>query len=394
MRPLHGVKILDFTTNHGGVASTLQLADFGAEVIKVERPGSGDAARFWPPLKGDISAYFSFLNRGKKSITVDIRTEEGKEIIKRLVKKVDVVCENFKVGTMEKSGLGYEVLKEINPSIIYASISGFGQTGPLKNYPAYDIAIQAMSGFMDVTGFQDGPPTKTGPAVGDWFSGTYLSIGICMALYHREITGEGQKIDVSMVDSLISALEDKPIHYSLANVQPVRVGNAHPMIAPYDVFQTRDGYFAIGVSTDDQWEKFCQSMEMTEFIDDPRFNTNEERGKNYFSDLRDIIEAKTKTMTKDELDARMAEAKIPVGPVCTIVEAVHNPQLEAREMLVKVHDAALGDITMPGTPIKMYGTSAIISEGGPILGANTDEVLKKLGYSDQDILELHQNSIV
>lgn len=394
MKPLEGVKVIDFTQAHGGSATTMYLADFGADVVKIERPKYGDSARFWPPFKENDSAYFALLNRGKKSITIDIMKPEGADIVKELIKDADVVVENFKLGTMEKAGLGYDELKEINPSLIYAQMTGFGCTGPQKDYPAYDIVIQAMSGMMDVTGFQDGPPTKIGPAVGDYFTATYLASGIYMALFVREQTGKGQKVDIGMVDALVSALEDKLAHYSVANEMPVRVGNAHPMIAPYDTFMTKDGYVALGVSTDDQWEKFCQAMSMTELLEDERYNSNEKRGANYFTSLRDTIENTTKNISTDEILSIAKNGGIPAGKVSTVVEAIKLPQIAAREMLVEVDDPALGKITMPGIHVKLHDTPGAIEKGSPLLGQDTESILKSIGHSQADIKQLSENKII
>ncbi|PIC63472.1 carnitine dehydratase [Sporosarcina sp. P13] len=394
MKPLQGIKVVDFTQSHGGSATTMYLADFGAEVIKIERREYGDPARSWPPFKESSSAYFSLLNRGKKSITLDLRKEEGVEVIRKLVMESDIIVENFKAGTMESYGLGYEDIKKINPKIIYAQLTGFGSTGPLKDYPAYDIVVQAMSGIMDVTGFSDGPPTKMGPPVGDYFSAVYLTAGINMALFNRERTGIGQKVELGMVDALVSALEDKIAHYSVANVMPSRVGNAHPMIAPYDTLETKDGYVSLGISTDNQWENFCMALDISELAVDKRYNSNEKRGANYFTSLRVIIESITKTLTTSEILQKLDHYQIPAGKVNTVVEALELPQTKARDMLVEITDKSLGKVKVPGIHVKLHGTPGSIDKGAPLLGYHTEEVLESIGYSQTDISELRDKKII
>ena len=256
MKPLEGVKIVDFTQAHAGSLATMLLSDFGAEVMKIERPGVGDLARYWAPMKDGNSAYYTYLNRGKKSISVNASSPEGKEIIFGLIKDADVVCENFKYGSMERMGLSYEEIKKVNPEIIYASLNGFGQTGPMKKTIGLDLQLQAMSGLMDRTGFPDGPPTKAGPAMGDQLSGTYLAMAINLALVHKKKTGKGQKIDIAILDCLFSILEAAPMTYCLTGSVPERVGNSYPSISPYDTFRAADGYVSIGISTDRQWQKF------------------------------------------------------------------------------------------------------------------------------------------
>ena len=240
MKALEGIKIIDLTQAYSGPFCTMHLADHGAQVMKIERPGTGDQSRTWGPIVNDYSAYYAFLNRNKKSVSLDLRSDAGKEIFLKLVQDADVVCENFKVGTMEKLGLGYDQLKKINPKLIYASISGFGLNGPMAKLPAYDIIAQAMSGLMTITGFPENVPTKVGPSVGDNYTGAYMALGICMALYHREKTGAGQRLDVSMVDTLFSILENAVVEYTVAGKVPGRSGNADPGIAPFDAFMAKD----------------------------------------------------------------------------------------------------------------------------------------------------------
>lgn len=394
MKALDGVKVIDLTQAYSGPFCTMHMADHGAEIIKIERPGVGDQSRTWGPIKDGYSAYYAFLNRNKKSLSLDLRSEEGKEIFFRLVKDADVVCENFRVGTMEKLGVGYEEIKKVNPRIIYASISGFGLNGPLAKLPAYDIVAQAMSGLMSITGFADNPPTKVGPSVGDNYSGTYLALGICMALYKREKTGQGQRLDVAMVDTLFSILENAVVDYTVAGNVPSRNGNADPGIAPFDAFMAQDGMFVMGVGTNAMWKKLCDLMGRPDLFEDPRYLTNDDRCKNYLPDLKDDVQTYTLTKTKQELQEIMNDAGIPFGLIATVAEAAEHPQLKLREMLVEVDDPALGNIKIPGIPIKMHDTPGVISKAAPLLGEDTDELLNALGYSTQEIKAFRDRQVV
>ncbi|MGS0765092.1 CaiB/BaiF CoA transferase family protein [Syntrophomonas curvata] len=394
MKALEGIKIIDLTQAYSGPFCTMHLADHGAEVIKIERPGIGDQSRTWGPIKNNYSAYYAFLNRNKKSISLDLGTSQGKEIFLKLVENADVICENFKVGTMEKLGLGYDVIKEINPRIVYASISGFGLNGPMAKLPAYDIVAQAMSGLMTITGFPDNPPTKVGPSVGDNYTGTYLALGIMMALYHRELTGEGQRLDVSMVDTLFSILENAVVQYTVAGEVPGRSGNADPGIAPFDAFMAKDGMIVMGVGTNAMWKKLCDIMGRPDLFEDPRYLNNDARCRNYLPDLKNDVESFTRTKTKEELEVLMNEAGIPFGRIFTVAEVAEHPQLQAREMLVEVDDPVLGKIKIQGVPVKLHSTPGSVEQPAPMLGENTTEILLQMGYSRDDIKNLRDQNVI
>lgn len=394
MRPLEGIKVVDFTQAHAGSLATMILADFGAEVIKIERAGVGDLARYWTPIKDGNSAYYAHLNRGKKSLSINARKEEGKEIIRKLIKDADVVCENFKYGSMERMGLTYEEVKKINPSIIYASLNGFGQTGPNKEIIGLDLQLQAMSGLMDRTGFPDGAPTKVGAAMGDHLSGTYMAMAINLALVHKKKTGKGQKIDIAILDALFSILEAAPVTQCLRGSVPPRVGNSYPSISPYDAFETKDGYVAVGISTDRQWKKFCDALNVGHLADDSRYATNEKRGENYEKGLKEALEEVTKKMSKFEIEQILRDARLACGAVYTVKEAMKTENVAARKMLVEVEDKALGTITTPGIVIKMDKTPGEITEGAPLLGEHTEHYLTRLGYTLEEIDDLCDGKIV
>lgn len=395
MKPLTGVKVVDFTQAHAGSLCTMLLADFGAEVIKIERPGVGDLARYWSPFKNESSGYYAYLNRGKKSIGINGGTEEGRKILLDLIKDADVVTENFKYGSMERMGLSYEKIKEVNPEIIYASLNGYGQTGPMKQTIGLDLQLQAGSGLMDRTGFADGAPTKAGPAMGDQLSGTYMATAIMLALIAKKKTGKGQKIDIAILDCLFSILEAAPITYCMTGSVPERVGNSYPSISPYDTFKAKDGYVAIGISTDSQWRKFCDALGMDDLKADERYMTNESRGDHYEDGLKQAIEKVTGTMSKFEIEEKLRNARLACGAVYTVSEAMETEQIKVRNMLAKVYDEGIGEeIRIPGTVIKMSDTPGGVTEGAPNLGKHTRQYLTQLGYSEEEIQALAEKKII
>ena len=385
-RPLEGVRVLDLTQAYSGPFCTFNLADHGAEVIKIEMPGAGDQTRGWGPMKNDYSGYYSYVNRNKRGMTLNLKTDEGKEIFTELLKTADVVCENYKVGVMERLGFSYERMKEINPRIIYGSISGFGLTGPLASRPAYDIVAQAMSGMMSITGFPDSPPTKVGPSIGGNYSGAFLCMGILMALYKREKTGEGSRIDISMMDALFSVMENLVVDYTVTGEVPMRAGNADPSITPFDSFHAKDGDFVMGCGTDKMFVEFCDAIGKPYLYKDPRFDNNYHRSCNYLPDLKREIEEFTMTKTVAEMEELLVSLKIPVGRIQNIKEACEHPQLAERNMLWTVHQPGMdADFTMPGTPIKIHGEPDELIKPAPLLGEDNDAILTELGFSEERI---------
>ncbi|MCQ4726642.1 CoA transferase [Anaerotignum faecicola] len=393
-KPLEGIRVLDLTQAYSGPFCTMNLADHGAEVIKIERPGTGDQTRAWGPFKNDYSGYFAYINRNKKGITIDLSTEEGKQILRDLIKTADVICENFKVGVMEKLGFSYENMKAINPKIIYGSISGFGLEGPLAKRTCYDIVAQAMSGMMSVTGFKDGPPCKIGPSVGDNYSGAYLCMGILMALYQREKTGEGQRLDISMMDTLFSVMENFVMEYTMEGKTPMRAGNQDPSIAPFDSFEAKDGGFVMGCGTDQMFANLVTTMGMPELITDPLYSTNYARCVNY-EQLKPTLENWFKTKTVAELEEILVGLGIPFGNILTIPQAAEHPQLRGRNMLWSVTQPGMdATIEMPGTPIKMHGKEDKCSKASPQLGEDNDAILSEIGYSAEKIKEYREKGII
>lgn len=395
MKPLEGIRVLDFSQVHGATFSTMLLADFGAEVIKVEKVDEGDLLRSFAPKIDDYSVYHAYLNRGKKSIACDIKTEEGKNIIKEMVKHVDVVCENFKYGTMDKLGLGYEILKEINPKLVYASLTGYGRSGEKKERACFDNTAQAFSSMLDMTGYGGGAPITMGAQLGNLYGGMHLALGIILAVINVRKGGEGQMVDVSSSDSLFSALEDGMVDIEFNGHKHIRNGNMSQAIAPYDTYATKDGFVSIGVSTDDQWEKFCQALGLEDLLGDPRYATNSSRGEHYLDGgLRDKIEAITLEKTKFEIEEILSAKKIPCGSVCTAMEAIESEQLKHREMVITVPDPVVGEVSMPGIVAKLGKTPGTVSKPAPVLGEDTASLLKKIGYGDSKIAELEKSSVI
>lgn len=393
-RPLEGIRVLDLTQAYSGPFCTMNLADHGAEVIKIETPEKGDQTRGWGPMENGYSGYYAYINRNKKGVTLNLKTEEGKQIFTELLKTADVVCENYKVGVLERLGFPYEKMREINPRIIYGSISGFGLTGELAPRPAYDIVAQAMSGMMSVTGFSDGPPCKIGPSVGDNYTGAYLCMGILMALYEREKTGVGRRIDVSMMDTLFSVMENFVVEYTIAGKTPHRAGNQDPSIAPFDSFHAKDGDFVMGCGTDKMFAALSEAMGKAELADDPRFHTNLSRCENY-GELKPMIEAWTKTKTVKELEEIISALKIPFGEILDIPQAAEHPQTKERNMLWEVYQPGMErNIRIPGTPIKIHGEADEPQKAAPILGEDNALVYGMLGYDDASLSAFSEKGVI
>lgn len=395
-RPLEGIRVLDLTQAYSGPFCTMNLADHGAEVIKIERPETGDQTRGWGPMENNYSGYYAYINRNKKGVTLNLASEEGKKIFTELVKTADVVCENYKVGVLEKLGFSYENLKKINPRIIYGSISGFGLTGDLAARPCYDIVAQAMSGMMSVTGFADGPPCKIGPSVGDNYSGAYLCMGVLMALYEREKTGVGRRIDVSMVDTLFSVMENFVVEYTIAGKHPHRAGNQDPSIAPFDSFKAKDADFVMGCGTNKMFAGLCAAMGKPELIENPKYATNLDRCDNYLGDLKPIIEEWTMTKTVAELEEIITGMSIPFGPIMTIPEVAEHPQTKERNMLWDVFQPGMErEIKIPGTPIKIHGEEDKVIKAAPLLGEDNVAIYSELlGISEAEVLELVKKDVI
>ncbi|MBU4561124.1 CoA transferase [bacterium] len=393
-KPLKRIRVLDFTRVLAGPYCAMMLCDMGAEVIKVERPGTGDDARFFGPFIKGESGYYMSLNRGKKSIALNLKHKKGKEIVKKLIKKVDIVLENFRPGTMEKLGFGYQDIKKINPKIIYASTSGYGQTGPISRMAGYDIVAQAVGGIMSITGPPNGLPTRVGTSIADILAGMFTAYGVMIALYNRGKTGKGAQIDVAMVDSVASVLENAIIRYLATGKSPKPIGSRHPSLAPFDMFKAKDGYMVIAIGNEKLWHSFCQAIGRDDLLKDPRFINNKKRLKNERI-LKSLIERWTRKKTVKKLLVVFNELGIPCGPVNSMERMVRHPQILFRNMIQEIKHPVAGKIKMAGIPLKMAGFSDKIPGRSPLLGEHTEEILKKyLRYGPKRIKALKNEGVI
>ena len=391
--PLKGIRVIELARVLAGPWAGQMLADMGADVIKVESPDGGDDTRAWgPPFveskDGDnlSAAYYHSTNRGKRSITVDLKTEEGRQTVRRLVKTADVVIENFKRGGLEKYGLDYQSLRALNPKLIYCSITGFGQTGPYADFAGYDYIVQGMSGFMSITGEPDGQPMKAGVAVADIFTGIYSVTAIQAALIHALRTGEGQHIDMALLDVQSAVLANQNMNYLISGKPPVRLGNAHPNISPYEVVPTADGFLILAVGNDGQFKRLCKILGIDAIADDERYATNKARVAHKL-EVRQIVSTETlKWMKRDLLTACESNA-VPAGPINSIEDMFADPQIQARELRVDL-EAADGTV-IPGvrTPIVMSETPLRYHRPSPRLGEHQAEVLAELDDIERNIAQ-------
>ncbi|WCK56357.1 CaiB/BaiF CoA-transferase family protein [Aneurinibacillus sp. Ricciae_BoGa-3] len=393
-KALDGITILDFSRVIAGPFFTMLLGDFGAEVIKVELPGGSDDTRGWiPPDINGESAYYLCANRNKKSLTVDLKTEEGKTIIKELAKKADVVVENFKTGTMKKFGLDYDSLKETNPRLIYCSITGFGQTGPYASHPGYDYIVQAMSGLMSITGPKDGDPYKVGVAISDIMASLYAGMSVLIALQARKHTGKGQAIDISLLDCTIASLINITSNYLATNNPPQRLGNDHPNVVPYQTFKASDDYLVIAVGNNLQFKRLAQSIGRMELAIDPKFETNEMRLRNREA-LTEILSFEIQRKTVHEWLEIFNSNQIPCSPINTIDKVFKDPHVTERGLLKKMNHPQLGEFAYVNNPIRLSDTPAGVYAHPPMLSEQTNEILINLGYTIEQIKQLKEKNIV
>jgi CoA:oxalate CoA-transferase len=371
------------------------LSDLGAEIIKIEIPGTGDDSRAFGPFIGSRSLYFLSINRGKKSISLNLKHPKGKEILRQLVKQADVLVENYRPGTMEKLGLGYEDLKEINPRLIYAASSGFGHTGPYAQRPAYDILAQAMGGIMSITGWEGSAPTRVGMSLGDITAALFTAIGVNAALYHREKTGAGQKIDVSMLDSQVAILENALVRYQAEQHNPAPLGNRHPTITPFQAYQGSDEFFVIAVGNDSLWATFCKAINRNDLLSDERFVSNKLRTE-HIAALNTILDNVFSTKTADEWLSLFETVQIPCAPINKVDAVMSDAQVLARNMIVEVEDNIAGKVKIAGNPIKMTTLAEEPTRDKvPEIGEHNTEVYHQLlGYSDADLALLKQDGVI
>jgi len=395
--PLSGLRVLDLTRVLAGPTCTQMLGDLGAEVIKIERPEAGDDTRgFAPPFVPNTkeSAYFVGVNRNKKSVTLDIAKPEGQAIIHKLLEHCDILVENFKVGALAKYGLGYEQLAKTHPRLIYCSITGFGQTGPYAPRPGYDALIQAMGGVMSLTGEPNGSPQKVGVPVADLFAGLYGCIGILAAVNHRNNTGQGQQIDIGMLDTHVAWLANQGMNYLATGENPPRLGNQHPNIAPYQEFPTKDGYIILAVGNDPTFERFCKAFGQEALLADPRFATNPIRVQNRQL-VTDTLTPVMKSKTTAEWIEALEALKIGCGPINTLEQVFADPHVQAREMVVEMAHGSGETVKVIANPVKLSATPPSYRSAPPVLGEHTQDVLTSvLKMSASDIATLKEKGIV
>jgi formyl-CoA transferase/CoA:oxalate CoA-transferase len=393
-RPLDGITIIDLTRVLSGPYCTMLLADMGARVIKIEQPGRGDDTRAWgPPFVAGESAYFLSINRNKESVTLDFKHPGGRAVLETLLGRADVLVENFRPGTLEPLGLDYDSVTERFPRLVYASISGFGHTGPRREEPGYDAVIQAEGGLMSITGDADGPPYRLGVAIADIVSGMFAAHGVVLALHARERIGRGQHVDVAMLDAVTALLTYQAGLVFATSRAPGRLGNRHPMITPYETFETADGDIVVAVGNDAQWRRFCDAAGLSHLAHDERFAQNRDRVGHY-GELRPILAAAMKAHSRSFWLERLGAAGIPTGSVRGVDEVLADPQIAAREMVVELGHAAAGTVKQLGVPIKLSETPGAVSTPPPLLGQDTTRVLAELGLGGAEIEHLRADGAI
>lgn len=392
MPPLDSINVLDLTRVLSGPYCTMLLADMGARVIKIEQPAKGDDTRAWgPPFLEGESAYFLSINRNKESVTLDFKQPDGRRALDGLIERSDVLVENFRPGTLTKLGLDYATLAARYPRLVYCSVSGFGQTGPRSKEPGYDAVMQAEGGLMSITGSPDGPPYRLGVAIADIVSGMFAAYGVAMALFARERTGRGQEVDVAMLDSVVALLTYQAGNYFASGSVPVRLGNRHPSIVPYETFAASDGEFVLAVGNDEQWRRFCATAGLPE---DERFATNRQRVTRY-DEFRPFVAEKLRTQPRQFWIDRLTAAGVPCGSVRNLQELFDDPQLGVREMIARVEHATIGSMKTLGVPVKLSATPGSVRTAPPMLGEHTDAVLARdLGYSADTIAGLRRQNVI
>lgn len=391
--PLEDVTVLDLSRHLAGPFAAMTLGDLGADVIKVEAPGRGDDTRGFPPYWNDVSCYYLSTNRNKRSVTVNLQTDEGQEIIRKIASRADVLVENFRPGTTERWGLGYADLKEINPRLIYCAISAVGSEGPDRNRAGVDLLMQAYGGLMSITGEPGRPPVRVGQSVADLTAGANAVQGILAALYVREKTGQGQRIESSLLGGQVSWMTYHAVSYFGTGSVPGRLGSGHASVAPYGAFPTRDGFLVVAVATDALWRRFCGALEREDLIERPDFARNADRCENR-DELEAVLTPILAERSADEWAKRMDEAGVPCSPVNTLDTVMNLEQVAYQELVADIPRDDIPDFRMPGIAIKMQGTPGTVRLPPPHLGEHTGEILESLGYDDATVRQLRENGHV
>jgi len=402
MQPLEGVRVVDLTRALAGPYGTLMLGDLGADVIKVEQPGRGDESRGWgPPFVGEPygpfpgeSAYFIAANRNKRSVTVNLKSPQGQEVVRRLASVSDALVENFRTGVLDEMGLGYADLHRLNPRLVYCSISGYGRTGPYAERPGYDFIIQAEGGMMGITGPEDGPPYRVGVPIVDVTAGMFAATAVLAALRARDLTGEGQLLDISLLDTQVALLANVASNYLVGGAPPRRLGNAHPNIAPYEAFRARDRWFALAAANERQWSTLCDAIGRPDLKEDARFKTNGARVANRPA-LLEVLNEAFATRDAGQWLAALQEAGLPCGPINTVPDVFAHPQATARDLVLETEHPTAGTVRLTGFPYKLSHTPASVRRPPPLLGQHTEEVLTDLlSYTAAQIAGLREQGAI
>ena len=391
---LDGIRVLDLTRALAGPYCTLMLGDHGADVIKVEMPGTGDETREWaPPSVKGISAYYLSINRNKRSVTVDLKNPDGKRVLERLIEKCDVVVENFSPGTLARLGFPDERVRRVNPRAILCHISGFGQDGPGRAWPAYDLIVQGMGGIMSLTGEPGSDPVMVGVPQADMVAGMFAAFAIAAALHARQRTGEGQVIDATMIGGQVALLSRQAARFFADGTVPRPEGNVHASIVPYQTFRASDGHVNVGVANNALFERFCRALDLEELLEDERFTDNPKRVA-HRRDIVPIIERRIRTLTKADVVRRLREANVPVGPINALDEVFADPVVRHLGLVAEVDHPTAGRVRAPGIPVRLSGTPPSVRRHPPELGEHTDEVLRELGYTKEEIAALRRDGAV
>jgi crotonobetainyl-CoA:carnitine CoA-transferase CaiB-like acyl-CoA transferase len=394
MKPLDGIRVVDLSRILAGPYCSMLLSDFGADIVKIENPDKGDDTRaYGPPFLDGESVYFLSINRGKKSLTLNLKTPEAREILTKLIQNSDVLLENFRQDFLPSIGFGYEEVAKLNPKIIYASVTGYGHTGPWANRPGYDLAVQGQGGIMSLTGDPNGPPYKTGTSFADITAGIYATLGILLALQARQRTGKGQKVDVSLLDGQVSFLTYQAGIYFGTGKSPMRKGNQHPTIVPYETFKASDRYFNLAVGNDRLWGQFCDLLGRQDLKTHEKFATNPQRVSNH-QELYPILQKIFTEKTAEEWLAFFEKNGIPCGAIFSVGEVLEHPQVHAREMIVERPHRKLKSVKMTGVPVKLSDTPGIAGNAPPVLGQDTLSVLRDLGYTDEQFTDFLKRGVV
>ena len=391
---LDKIKVVDLTRTLAGPFCTMMLADLGAEVIKIEEPSRGDETRMWTPFWNGESTQFVSFNRNKKSLTVNLKTPEGVDLVKKLASDADIMIESFRAGALESMGLGYEDIKLINPEIIYCSISGYGRTGPLKDMPGYDLIIQAYSGLMDLTGDPAGDPQRVGFSLVDLFTGMMAYGSLMTCLYHKQNTGKGQYVEASLLDGQVAAMSYHATAYMGTNNIPQRLGSGHPSLVPYQNFRAKDGYLLVGCANQGLWEKLCVAINREDLLIDSRFITNDDRVA-HRQECVDLLNEIFSTQNAEYWIKIISDAGVPCGPINNVKQVVENEQVLARNMIVNIPGHPnVPDLRTPNSPLKLSLTPPEIKMPPPLLGQHNHEVLETMGFSSSDIAKLIENGVI